>query len=105
MNQGILAFHGPRCYPGVMPERSSKRPRDLNALARSIVDEATGEPKESEIEENEPVHLAAVALGRKGGRVGGKARAEKLSPERRSEIAKKASEARWAAERRRRDQD
>ena len=34
---------------------------------------------------------AAVELGRLGGLVGGKARAEKLSPERRKEIAKKAA--------------
>lgn len=32
----------------------------------------------------------------KGGRIGGKARAEKLSPEQRKEIAKKAAEARWS---------
>jgi hypothetical protein len=43
---------------------------------------------------------AAVELGRLGGRKGGKARAEKLSPERRREIAKKAAEARWAKKRR-----
>jgi hypothetical protein len=42
---------------------------------------------------------AAVELGRLGGRKGGKARAEKLSPERRREIAKKAAEARWAKKR------
>lgn len=38
---------------------------------------------------------AAVALGRKGGLKGGKARAKKLSAERRSEIARKAAAARW----------
>ncbi len=37
----------------------------------------------------------AVELGRLGGRKGGKARAEKLSPERRKEIARKAAKARW----------
>jgi hypothetical protein len=42
---------------------------------------------------------AAVELGRLGGRKGGKARAEKLSPERRRETAKKAAEARWAKKR------
>jgi hypothetical protein len=42
-----------------------------------------------------PKNPAAVALGRKGGKKGGRARAEALSPERRSEIAKKAAEARW----------
>ena len=39
--------------------------------------------------------IAAVALGRLGGLKGGKARAEKLSPKKRSEIAKKAAESRW----------
>jgi hypothetical protein len=43
-------------------------------------------------------NLAAVALGRLGGKKGGKARAEKLSPERRSEIAKKAAQPRWERE-------
>ncbi len=37
--------------------------------------------------------------GRLGGLKGGKARAEKLSPEKRKEIAQKAAEARWAAKR------
>lgn len=37
----------------------------------------------------------AVMMGRKGGLKGGKARADKLSAERRKEIAKKASEMRW----------
>lgn len=39
---------------------------------------------------------AAVELGRRGGKKGGKARAAALTPERRAEIAKKASAARWA---------
>ena len=43
---------------------------------------------------------AAVALGKLGASKGGKARAEKLTPEQRSAIAKKAAEARWAKERR-----
>ena len=71
-----------------MPERSSKkRPLDVNALATDIVAEATGEKPEKD-----PL---AVELGRRGGLKGGKARAKKLSPERRREIAKKAAEARW----------
>jgi len=40
---------------------------------------------------------AAVALGRLGGLKGGKARAAKLTPERRSEIARKAGKNRWAS--------
>lgn len=39
---------------------------------------------------------AAVALGRLGGLKGGKARAKKLTPERRSEIAREAAKKRWA---------
>ncbi len=42
---------------------------------------------------------AAVALGKLGASKGGKARAEKLSAERKSEIAKKAAQARWAKKR------
>lgn len=40
-------------------------------------------------------NAAAVELGRRGGLKGGIARAEKLSPERRKEIAKIAAEKRW----------
>ena len=47
------------------------------------------------IEEKNP---AAVALGRLGGLKGGKARAAKLSPKRRSEIARNAVNARWNKE-------
>jgi hypothetical protein len=42
---------------------------------------------------------AAVALGKLGASKGGKARAEKLTPEQRKEIARKAAEARWAKKR------
>lgn len=38
---------------------------------------------------------AAVALGRKGGLKGGKARAASMTPEQRSEAARKAAAARW----------
>jgi len=40
----------------------------------------------------------AVALGKLGGKKGGKARAAALSPERRSEIARMAAKARWDKE-------
>ena len=76
-----------------MPDRSRKRPRDLNALAGSIVGEATGEekPEEPKSEKNP----AAVELGRRGGLKGGPARAAKLSAKKRSDIARKAARARW----------
>lgn len=68
-----------------------KRPTDINKLAKMIVEEATKEPEPPK--EKNP---AAVALGRLGGLKGGKARAEKLTDERRKEIAKKAAEKRWS---------
>jgi len=76
-----------------MPERSRKRPTDPNQLAKQLVDEATGEaPKVDPDDGKDP---AAVALGRKGGLKGGKARAASMTPEQRSEAARKAAAARW----------
>jgi hypothetical protein len=68
--------------------------KDLNQLAKFITDSATNE--DSEKSDLPLKNEAAVALGRLGGLKGGKARAEKLSPERRSEIAKNAVAQRWA---------
>jgi hypothetical protein len=76
-----------------VPNRSSKRPRDVNQLAYQIVQEATGnEPKQPPDTRNPH----AVALGSLGGKKGGRARAEKLTPEQRREIAQKAAAKRWA---------
>lgn len=77
-----------------MPDRSRKRPRDPNQLAKLIVDIATGEVEDTPPDEGKDP--AAVALGRKGGLKGGKARAEMMTPEERSEAAQKAALARWA---------
>lgn len=79
-----------------MLDRSSKkkRPRDANQLAKLIADIATGEVEDKAKEDGR--NKEAVSLGHRGGKKGGRARAESLSPERRREIAKKAAEARWA---------
>lgn len=69
-----------------MPKRSSKRDDFQNALR--VVEEAIGQPLAK--------NPAAVALGRRGGLKGGPARAAKLTPKRRSEIAQKAAQAHWA---------
>ncbi len=76
-----------------MQKRSSKK-TDINQLAKLIVDSATDEElvKKAVSEGKNP---AAVLLGHLGGLKGGKARAAKLSAEKRSEIAKKAAETRW----------
>jgi hypothetical protein len=77
-----------------MPDRSRKRPRDLNQLAASIVGDATSDEPRQKPEERVK-NAAAVELGRMGGLKGGKARAAKLSAEERSSIARKAAETRW----------
>jgi hypothetical protein len=79
-----------------MPDRSRKLPRDTNQLAKRIVDLATsGESDDTPVvaDGKDP---AAVSLGRRGGLKGGRARADKLSPEQRADIARKAAAARYA---------
>ncbi|MGN6373917.1 MAG: histone H1 [Solirubrobacteraceae bacterium] len=80
-----------------MPDRSRKRPRDPNQLGKLIVDIATGEADDSPPQGPEK-NPAAVELGRKGGLKGGKARAAKMTPEERSEAARRAARARWSSQ-------
>ncbi len=77
-----------------MPNRSSKRPRDVNQLAKLVTDIATGQVELPKDDGKDP---AAVALGRKGGLKGGKARAASMSAKQRSDVAKIAAKARWKA--------
>ncbi len=83
-------------YAGGMKKK--KPSTDVNVTAFQILQSITGEPATDPPKKkpNEPEkNPAAVALGRLGGLKGGKARAEKLSTRKRSEIAKKAAAARW----------
>jgi hypothetical protein len=73
--------------------KKPNRPKDINQLAKNIVDLAIGEKEEERLISAKNPH--AVELGRLGGLKGGKARAAKLSTKRRSEIAKKAALSRW----------
>ncbi len=75
-----------------MPTRARKPPDDEDEVqaAFRVVGEAT--------KQKDDRNPAAVALGRLGASKGGKARAAKLSPRRRREIAKKAAVTRWAEE-------
>jgi hypothetical protein len=79
-----------------MAKKSSK-PRDTNSMAAAIVRQST-DPDDQGDDPYEGKDREAVARGRVGGQRGGKARADKLTPEQRSEIAKKAAAARWEAE-------
>jgi hypothetical protein len=82
------------CTVDTMPDRSRKRPRDLNELAASIVQDATDEDG-STPDVDDGKDPAAVALGRRGGLKGGRARADKLTAEQRAEAARRAAAARW----------
>ena len=77
-----------------MPDRSRKRPRDVNELAKQIVEEGTGEAEK--LAPDKGKNPAAVELGRRGGLKGGPARAAKLTPEQRSASARMAAKARWS---------
>lgn len=81
------------CYAGSM----KKTPVELNKLAAFIVDQATNEDK-PQAEDQPQKNKAAQELGRLGGLKGGKARAEKMTPEQRKDIAAKAAKARWGKE-------
>jgi hypothetical protein len=80
-----------------MVEKRPRRPRDPNQLAKRIVDIATGGAENADSSEtaDPKKNPHAVELGRLGGKKGGAARAKSLSPQARSEIAKKAARHRW----------
>lgn len=67
--------------------QGQKRPADVIGAAIKIAQIATGEIEEK-VDESKK-------LARKGGLIGGKSRAEKLSPAKRKAIAQKAAKARW----------
>ena len=69
------------------------RAPDTSQRAKSIVDIATG--GDTTPEDEQAKNPAAVALGRRGGLKGGKARAAKMTPEEREEAARLAAQARW----------
>jgi hypothetical protein len=76
-----------------MLKRLKKAPKDVNQLARHLVElttgEATVEPTKDELSR------VMASLGRRGGKIGGKRRMETMTPEERSAVALKAARARW----------
>jgi hypothetical protein len=71
--------------------KGEKRPADVIGNAVHVMRIATGEIEET------PSRDKVSELARAGGLKGGKARAKKLSPKERAEIARKAASTRWAA--------
>ncbi len=70
----------------------AKMPRDPNQRAKAVVDFATGQRSPEPVRAKDP---AAIARGHKGGLIGGRARAAKMTAEERSASARKAAKARW----------
>lgn len=69
-------------------------PRDTNQLAHKVLQMAIGEDVEAQ-KPDDGKDPAAVALGRKGGLKGGKARWKGVPAKKRKELARKAARARW----------
>jgi hypothetical protein len=63
--------------------------KDINQLAKFITDITSGDSQDPNEDKKKTV------IGRAGGLVGGKARSDSLTAERRKEIAQKAAEMRW----------
>ncbi len=79
-----------------------KRPRDPNQLAKWIVDRSTSEAPDREAQAEAPpvsppsnLSEYMAAIGRKGGKVGGKRRLKTMTPEQRRKVAQKAAKTRW----------
>lgn len=79
-----------------MPKRSGKKPNsDPNVAAFEAVARLTGDDVKPATPKPAKKNPHAVALGRKGGQKGGKARARNLSKEELAEIGRKGAQARW----------
>jgi hypothetical protein len=83
-----------------MPKRISKsaRPSDINQAAFQMVRRSTGtdipEPHPAKV--SDAVSRVMAAMGRRGGKIGGKRRLTTMTPEQRREVAVKAAKTRWA---------
>jgi hypothetical protein len=77
----------------------AKRRPAVNRLAQMLGAKSTEDENITIPPSKDEVSRVMAALGRKGGKVGGAARANALTKERRSEIAKTAAKKRWGAKR------
>ncbi|MEE9325597.1 MAG: histone H1 [Dehalococcoidia bacterium] len=77
--------------------KREKKEHDFSIIAHRVVEEATQVVNDTEPKEPGDKKPNYAALGRRGGLKGGPARAKKLTPEQRREIARKAAKERWKA--------
>src|SRR2546421_56539 len=103
---GPFAFRSPHRFWGIAwhngsmlkRKKDTRPPADINQLARHLVEVTTKTITEPTREE---LSRVMAALGRRGGRIGGKRRLETMTQEQRSAIALKAARARWSKRRKR----
>jgi len=78
-----------------------KRPTDVNQLAHFLGKQSTDRQAAPALVRVTPAEVSRVmaAMGRKGGKIGGAARAASMTPQQRREVALKAARARWDAAR------
>lgn len=85
--------------PKPVKKATKKRtpPKDVNQWARHMVEQSTAETEPETPLAIAPAALSAYmsALGRKGGRIGGKRRLVTMTHEERSAVGLKAARARW----------
>lgn len=85
-----------------MPKRIRKRPSDINQAAFQMVQRSTAEPEAQPVPTKPATATKAEisrimsAMGKRGGKIGGKRRLETMTPEERKAIALRAAKARWA---------
>ena len=86
-----------------MPKRNSKaRSQDINQAAFQMVRHLTepDEPLQAKITSSE-ISRVMAAMGRRGGKIGGKRRMATMTPEKRKEVAQNAAKVRWAKKKQR----
>ena len=83
-------------------KKAPKRlPRDPNQHAHALIKAVTDQMEETQPEppmvSTADISRVMAELGRRGGKIGGRVRADSMTPERRREIALKAARSRWDA--------
>lgn len=85
------------CHTLSMLKRNkhAKRPSDVSQLAKRLVDLSTNQIGDTLPPTKAQISMLMAELGRKGGKIGGKKRLQTMTPKERSEVARRAAEARW----------
>jgi hypothetical protein len=83
-----------------MPKRIGTKPQDVNQAAFQMVRHLTSTedvPAKSPAKvSSSDISRVMAAMGRKGGKIGGKRRMTTMTPEQRREAAQKAAHVRWS---------